>query len=103
MNIEKQNSLRQNILLKVRDYYEAQSQDMPGFVPGKSRIPYAGRIYDAEEMVNLVDASLEFWLTYGRYSEEFERRLANFLGAKYCYLVNSGPSSNMGLYQFLWM
>ena len=95
MNIEKQNSLRQNILLKVRDYYEAQSQDMPGFVPGKSRIPYAGRIYDAEEMVNLVDASLEFWLTYGRYSEEFERRLANFLGAKYCYLVNSGSSANL--------
>lgn len=95
MNIEKQNSLRQDILLKVRDYYEVQSQDMTGFVPGKSRIPYAGRVFDAEEMVNLVDASLDFWLTYGRYSEEFERRLAKFLGVKYCYLVNSGSSANL--------
>jgi len=95
MSIGKQNALRQEILLKVRDYYEALSQDKAGFVPGKSRIPYAGRVFDAEEMVNLVDASLDFWLTYGRYSEEFERKLANYLGIKYCYLVNSGSSANL--------
>ncbi|MDR3599028.1 MAG: lipopolysaccharide biosynthesis protein RfbH [Desulfosporosinus sp.] len=93
--MEKQNALRQEILLKVREYYKVQSQDKAGFVPEKSRIPYAGRVFDAEEMVNLVDASLEFWLTYGRYSEEFERRLADFLGVKYCYLVNSGSSANL--------
>ena len=95
MSREKQNALRQEILLKVREYYKVQSQDRADFIPGKSRIPYAGRVYDAEEMVNLVDASLDFWLTYGRYSEEFEQRLANFLGVKYCYLVNSGSSANL--------
>jgi len=93
--MEKQNALRQEILLKVREYYEVQSQDKADFVPGKSRISYAGRVFDAEEVVNLVDASLEFWLTYGRYSEEFERKFSNFLGVKYCYLVNSGSSANL--------
>lgn len=59
------------------------------------RISYAGRIYDEEEMVQLVDSSLEFWLTSGRYTEQFERELAQFLGIRYCSLVNSGSSANL--------
>ena len=59
------------------------------------RIPYASRVYDHEEMVNLVDSSLEFWLTAGRYTEQFEKDFARYLGVKYCSLVNSGSSANL--------
>lgn len=59
------------------------------------RIPYASRVYDYEEMRNLVDSSLEFWLTSGRYTREFEKRFADYLGVKYCSLVNSGSSANL--------
>lgn len=65
------------------------------FLPGKSRVNYAGRVFDESEMCNLVDSSLEFWLTHGRYSREFEKRLAEFLGIKYAFLVNSGSSANL--------
>jgi len=60
-----------------------------------NRIPYASRVYDHEEMCNLVDSSLEFWLTSGRYTVEFEKKFAEYLGAKYCSLVNSGSSANL--------
>lgn len=59
------------------------------------RISYAGRVYDEEEMTNLVDASLDFWLTAGRYAEQFERGLADYLHVKYCHAVNSGSSANL--------
>lgn len=59
------------------------------------RIPYASRVYGHEEMRNLVDSSLEFWLTSGRYTEEFEREFAKYLNVKYCALVNSGSSANL--------
>ncbi len=59
------------------------------------RIPYASRVYDENEMVNLVDSSLEFWLTSGRYTDEFEKKLSGYLGVKYCALVNSGSSANL--------
>lgn len=59
------------------------------------RIAYASRVYDHEEMVNLVDSALEFWLTSGRYTEEFEREFANYLDVKFCSLVNSGSSANL--------
>ena len=59
------------------------------------RIPYASRVYNHEEMVNLVDSSLEFWLTAGRYTEQFEKEFAAYLGVKYCSLVNSGSSANL--------
>ena len=59
------------------------------------RIPYASRVYDHDEMVNLVDSSLEFWLTAGRYSDEFEKEFAKYLNVKYCSLVNSGSSANL--------
>jgi CDP-6-deoxy-D-xylo-4-hexulose-3-dehydrase len=59
------------------------------------RIPYASRVYDHDEMCNLVDSALEFWLTSGRYTEEFEREFSKYLGVKYCSLVNSGSSANL--------
>ena len=89
--------LKELTLLDVSRYYQhvhAPRWNQP-FVPGESRVNYAGRVFDASEMRNLVDASLEFWLTYGRYSREFEQKLADFLGIKYALLVNSGSSANL--------
>lgn len=59
------------------------------------RIPYASRVYDREEMTNLVDSALEFWLTSGRYTDEFEAEFAKYLNVRYCSLVNSGSSANL--------
>lgn len=64
------------------------------FQPGQ-RVPYASRIYDKDEMINLVDSALEFWLTSGRYTEQFEKAFAQYLGVKFCSLVNSGSSANL--------
>ncbi|SEW07665.1 lipopolysaccharide biosynthesis protein RfbH [[Clostridium] fimetarium] len=65
------------------------------------RIPYASRVYDSAEMTNLVDSSLEFWLTSGRYTDEFELKFAQYLGVKYCSLVNSGSSANLNAFMAL--
>lgn len=59
------------------------------------KIPYAARVYDSAEMVNLVDSSLDFWLTAGHYTTQFEREFAKYLGIDYCTLVNSGSSANL--------
>lgn len=59
------------------------------------RIPYASRVYDHDEMCNLVDSALEFWLTSGRYTVEFEKKFADYLGVRFCSLVNSGSSANL--------
>lgn len=64
------------------------------FIPGE-RINYAGRVYDEEELINAVDAALDFWLTAGKYTNEFEKGLAEFLNVPYCSLVNSGSSANL--------
>lgn len=84
---------RENILRAVRDYCEKYHKD-PEYKEG-DRIPYASRVYDSEEMCNLVDSALEFWLTSGRYTDEFEKKLAEYLGLRYCSLVNSGSSANL--------
>ena len=86
--------MRGEILALVRAYAEKYHAPKEGFVPG-DRLPYAARVYDHEEMENLVESALEFWLTAGHYTEEFERGLAAFLGAKHCSLVNSGSSANL--------
>ena len=65
------------------------------FIPGKTYIPASGKIIDEEDLAKLVDASLDMWLTAGRYSDEFERVFPKYLGAKYCSLVNSGSSANL--------
>lgn len=88
--------LKKEILDKVNEYYSAiKAEESNEFIPGKSRVNYAGRVFDHREMLNLVDSSLEFWLTYGRYSAEFEKRLADYLGIKHAFLVNSGSSANL--------
>ena len=88
---------RKKILELVRKYYR-ENLDSKGkskkFKLG-DRIPYAGRVYDEKELINLVDASLDFWLTTGRFADEFEEKFAAFLKIKHAYLVNSGSSANL--------
>ena len=81
-------------ILKLVDEYCAKYHTRKEYEQG-DRIPYASRVYDSEEMINLVDSSLEFWLTSGRYTNRFEREFADFLGVKYSLLVNSGSSANL--------
>lgn len=85
---------REQILALVGEYCEKYHEPKKEFTPG-DRIPYASRVYDKAEMTNLVDSSLEFWLTAGRYTDEFEKKFAEYLGVKYCALVNSGSSANL--------
>jgi len=92
MKTEKQ--IRKEIFNKVKKFYKLRKK-REKFIPGKTRIDYAGRVYDEREMINLVDASLDFWLTAGRYAKKFEEEFAKFLGVKYCLLTNSGSSANL--------
>ena len=85
---------RKKILEEVEAYCRAYHLPEKAFEEG-DRVPYAARVYDEAEMVNLVDASLDFWLTAGRYSEAFEKRFGEYLGVKYVSLVNSGSSANL--------
>lgn len=88
-------ALREEILAKVAEYHAEAFGPTDDFEPGVSRVPYAGRVFDERELVTLVDSSLDFWLTYGRFSKRFEEELAAFLGLKHCFLVNSGSSANL--------
>jgi CDP-6-deoxy-D-xylo-4-hexulose-3-dehydrase len=88
-------ALRQEILDKVREYYRAAFTGGPTFVPGQSKVGYAGRVFDEREVVALVDSSLDFWLTYGKWADRFEQGLADFLGVRHAYFVNSGSSANL--------
>lgn len=87
--------LRKEILDRVSDYYKAAHRDSEAFIPGTTRVPYSGRVYDQEELRLLVDSALEFWLTSGRFSDRFENEFARFLGIDHCCLVNSGSSANL--------
>lgn len=84
---------RENILRQVKEYCEKYHTKAP-YREG-DRISYASRVYDSEEMCNLVDSALEFWLTSGRYTDEFEKGFAQYLGVRHCSLVNSGSSANL--------
>ena len=85
---------RESILEMVKEYCDKYHNQEKPFKEG-DRIPYASRYYGHEEMVNLVDSSLEFWLTSGRYTDQFEKEFAEYLGTRYCSLVNSGSSANL--------
>ena len=85
---------REEILSLVAEYADKFHNQKKEFHEG-DRIPYASRVYDRQEMVNLVDSSLEFWLTSGRYTDQFEKKLAEYLKVKFCSLVNSGSSANL--------
>ena len=86
--------LRKQILELTRQYYEAKFKNIP-FLPGISRVNYAGRVFDEKELINLIDSSLDFWLTEGRFSEEFAEKIADFLGVADVILTNSGSSANL--------
>ena len=94
---EKADELKREILEKVAEYYRLVHRPAAeaAFVPGETRVNYAGRTFDAREVANLVDASLEFWLTYGHWSKAFERGLAAYLGVRFALFVNSGSSANL--------
>lgn len=91
-NVTERNA-RNKILELVKEYYDKYHKATEYKIGDK--IPYASRVYDEKELVNLVDSSLEFWLTAGRYTDEFEKKLADYLGIKFCSLVNSGSSANL--------
>lgn len=85
---------RQRIFSQVNEFYTLFHQQKP-FQAGQTKIPYSGKIYDEKEMLALIDASLDFWLTTGRFSKQFEIEFAKYLGVKYALLTNSGSSANL--------
>lgn len=87
-------ALRAEILEKVAAYARRRWTPQT-YIPGKTPAPYAGRVFDEEEVVTLVDASLDFWLTSGRFCRQLEKGLADFVGVAECRLVNSGSSANL--------
>jgi CDP-4-dehydro-6-deoxyglucose reductase, E1 len=86
--------LRKEIIAKTIEYYHAKFESK-NFQPGISRINYAGRVFDETELTNAVDASLDFWLTEGRFSEAFSEKIADFLEIEHVLLTNSGSSANL--------
>jgi len=90
----KAKALRAQILESVAEYYAAAFPTCD-FVPSETPVPVSGRIFDATELQYLVDASLDFWLTTGRFAHQFEREFARFFGLRHAILVNSGSSANL--------
>ncbi|MCR5778274.1 MAG: lipopolysaccharide biosynthesis protein RfbH [Lachnospiraceae bacterium] len=95
-----ENEAREQILSAVAEYAKKYHCEKKPYKDG-DRIPYASRVYDEKEMVNLVDSSLEFWLTAGRYTEKFEAEFAKYLGVKFVSIVNSGSSANLNAFMAL--
>jgi CDP-6-deoxy-D-xylo-4-hexulose-3-dehydrase len=87
--------LRDDILGKVEDYYNNIHLNVKNFDANTTQINYGGRVFDERELKNLVDSSLDFWLTAGRYSKQFEKQFAEYVGVKYALLTNSGSSANL--------
>jgi CDP-6-deoxy-D-xylo-4-hexulose-3-dehydrase len=92
--MNKAESLRKEIIAKTIEYYHAKFEPK-GFQPGISRINYAGRVFDDKELSNAVEASLDFWLTEGRFSEAFCEQISEFLEIDHVLLTNSGSSANL--------
>lgn len=93
MNVEK-NQIRQQISKLVQEYADLEFSEKT-FIPGETTIPPSGKLIGFEELQNMVDASLDGWLTTGRFNEQFEKKLAEFIGVKYVLTVNSGSSANL--------
>jgi len=89
-----ESEIRQQILNLTKEFYKTRNSSTT-FEAGKSRVNYAGRVFDEQEMINLVDSSLDFWLTEGRYSEEFSEKIADYLEIDNVILTNSGSSANL--------
>jgi len=93
-SLTEESALREEILGLVARYAATAHAPRP-FTPGTDPVPASGKVYGAEELTHLVDASLDFWLTTGRYNDEFERTLADFLGVRHALTCNSGSSANL--------
>ena len=93
--MSRKEELKQQILQLTRKYYKEVHAQTPAFRPGETFVGYGGRYFDENEMVNLVDSSLDFWLTAGPWATKFETRFAEWLGVKHCALTNSGSSANL--------
>jgi CDP-6-deoxy-D-xylo-4-hexulose-3-dehydrase len=89
--------LKDKIFKLVKEYYDSvhKPYQIKEFNPDKDKINYAGRVFNEREIINLVDSGLDFWLTAGRFANQFEKEFAEFLGVKYCLLTNSGSSANL--------
>lgn len=86
--------LRKDIIEKTIEYYQAKFSHQE-FIHGKTRVNYAGRVFNEQELVNAVEASLDFWLTEGRFSDQFSEKIAEFLSVEHVLLTNSGSSANL--------
>lgn len=93
--MNKLESLKQEILERVKEYHNIKYGEKREFIGGETYINYGGRFFNEKEMVNLVDSSLDFWLTSGPWVQKFEKQMAEYLGIKYCSLTNSGSSANL--------
>lgn len=93
-HVELEKQLRQEVIDAAVKHYKVKHQHDSSFTPG-DRISYGGRVFDEQEIINLIDSSLDFWLTTGKYAEKFEKEFADFLGVKHCSLTNSGSSANL--------
>ncbi len=93
-NLEIEKKLKQQAIEAAVEYYKVKHKKEKKFTPG-DRISYGGRVFNEQEIINLIDSSLDFWLTTGEYAEKFEKEFAEFLGVKHCSLVNSGSSANL--------
>lgn len=93
--MNKLENLKQEILEKVKEYHNLKFGEKKEFIEGETYVNYGGRFFDEKEMVNLVDSSLDFWLTSGPWVKEFETKMAEYLGVKFCSLTNSGSSANL--------
>lgn len=90
----REQQLRERVLKAVAEFYEFKFTKQP-FIPGQTPVPVSGKVFDESELMNLVDSSLDFWLTTGRYAALFEEQFAEWMGVKHCLLVNSGSSANL--------
>ncbi len=91
---KKEAGIRAQIFEKVKELYKVR-ETKKDFIPGEMPIRYAGRVFDEKEIISLVDSALDFWLTEGRYAEEFEKKFSDFFGIKHAILTNSGSSANL--------
>ncbi len=93
--MDRKDELKKQILDLTREYYRETHGTKKDFKPGETFVNYGGRYFDDAEMVNLIDSSLDFWLTAGPWATKFEREFAKWLGVRYCSLTNSGSSANL--------
>jgi CDP-6-deoxy-D-xylo-4-hexulose-3-dehydrase len=89
------NIIRNQIIEKIKEYHIALELSKEPFIAGQTQVNYAGRVYDQDELINLVNASLDFWLTSGKYTDQFEKEFSQYINIKYSLFVNSGSSANL--------